>query len=268
VISSIALPLCPVLQRVGKGVGAYRRSFFLDARPVGKLHRLAISNGCRYGAAMSKIPICSIGGIAFAAALLAVILPAQAARSKKHHAEPPPKAAVPVAQSLGKFGSWTAYASQGSAGRVCYLVGQPKKSEPSGFARKAPMGMVTHRPAEKITNVVSFVEGYPLREGSEVALDIDGGKFAMFTKDDGAWARTSELDKTIAGALAKGKQAVVKGVSKKGPETTDVYSLSGFARALAAIDKACGVKREDSALPPPPAPSHHHRSRKHSAHHR
>jgi Invasion associated locus B (IalB) protein len=216
---------------------------------------------------MSKMPIYPLGGLALAAALLAAILPAQAARSKKHHdAAPAPKAAAPVARSLGKFDSWTAYASHDSTGRVCYLVGKPTKSAPAGFARKAPMAMVTHRPTEKITNVVSFVEGYPLKEDSVVALDISGGKYELFTKDDSAWARTSELDKTIAGALAKGKQAVVKGVPRKGSETTDVYALAGFAQALAAIDKACGVKREDSALPPPPAPAHH-RSRKHKARH-
>jgi hypothetical protein len=209
--------------------------------------------------------ICPLNRLALPAALLAAILPAQAASSKKQPAAaaPPPKAAAPAAQSLGKFQSWTAYASQDSTGRVCYVVGQPKKSTPSGFTRKAPMAMVTHRPTEKITNVVSFVEGYPLKEGSEVALDIGGGKFDLFTKDDGAWARTSELDKTIAGALAKGKEAVVKGLPRKGPATTDVYALAGFAQALAAIDKACGVKREDSALPPPPR-----RQQKHGAHHR
>lgn len=215
---------------------------------------------------MSKIPICPVGALALAAALLAAGLPAQAAaRSKKHPAESPPKAAAPAARSLGKFDSWAAYASQDSTGRICYLAGNPKKSEPAGFARKEPMAMVTHRPTEKITNVVSFVEGYALKEGSEVALDIGGIKFALFTKDDSAWARTSELDKTIAGALAKGKQVVVKGVSQKGPATTDVYALSGFAQALAAIDKACGVKREDSALPPPAPPQQHH-SPKHRVH--
>jgi hypothetical protein len=103
--------------------------------------------------------------------------------------------------------------------------------------------MVTHRPAEKVANVVSFVEGYPLKEGSDVSLDIGGAKFDLFTKNDSAWARTAELDKTIVEAMAKGKQAVVKGTSQKGPPTTDTYSLSGFAQALSLIDKACDIKR-------------------------
>jgi hypothetical protein len=103
--------------------------------------------------------------------------------------------------------------------------------------------MVTHRPAEKAANVVSFDSGYPLKEGSDVSLDIGGEKFDLFTKDDSAWARTSELDKTIVETLAKGKQAVVKATPQKGPATTDTYSLAGFAQALAMIDKACEIKR-------------------------
>src|SRR5260370_12734618 len=83
--------------------------------------------------------------------------------------------------------------------------------------------MVTHRPVEKIANVVSFVEGYPLKEGSEVALDIGGSKFALFTKDDSAWARPAELDKSIAATPAEGKQAAAKSVPHHGPEPTAVY---------------------------------------------
>jgi len=182
--------------------------------------------------------------LACAAVALAVLSSAHAAEPKKHQpATAPATPAAPAGQSLGKFDAWTAYISQDKTGKVCYLAGEPQKSEPAGFGRKPPTAMVTHRPVEKIDNVVSFVEGYALKEGSEVALDIGGSKFALFTKDDSAWARTSDLDRTIVAALAKGKQAVVKGVPQKGPPTTDIYPLAGFAKALALIDKACGVKR-------------------------
>jgi invasion associated locus B (IalB) protein len=194
---------------------------------------------------MINIRCCLVGALAVSAAVLAAISPADAAQPKKKHPAPaaPATEAAPAAQSLGKFDAWAAYASQDKTGKVCYLVGQPQKSEPAGLARKSPTAMVTHRPVEKIANVVSFVEGYPLKDGSEVALDVSGSKFQLFTKDDSAWARTSDLDKAIVGALAKGKQAVVKGVPQKGPPTTDIYPLAGFAKALALIDKACGVKR-------------------------
>ncbi|HEV2335575.1 MAG TPA: invasion associated locus B family protein [Stellaceae bacterium] len=187
--------------------------------------------------------------------------PVPAAQSKKHHAAAPAAPAAPAAHPLGSFDGWSAYTSEDKTGKVCYLVGEAQKSEPASATRKPPSAMVTHRPVEKIANVVSFVEGYTLKNGSDVALTVDGTKFELFTKDDSAWARTSDLDRVIVATLAKGRQAVVKGVPQKGPATTDTYSLAGFSKALAAIDKACGVTREETAAPPapPPTPTPHKR---------
>lgn len=146
-------------------------------------------------------------------------------------------------ERLGAAGAWTAYAYTEKSSKVCYLAGEPEKSESAGARRKHPLAMVTHRPGENVANVVSFDKGYPLKEGSEVSLEIGGAKFDLFTKGDSAWARTPELDRSIVEAMTKGKQATVKGTPQKGRATTDTYSLAGFAQALAIIDKACGVKR-------------------------
>ena len=186
--------------------------------------------------------------LAGALALLVVVPPADAARKKKAAppaaAEPaPPKSNTGGAQQLGQSGSWTAYQAQDGTGLVCYVVGQPQKTEPANLARKPPMAMVTHRPGEKIANVVSFVEGYPIKPGSEASIDIGGSKFDLFTKDDSAWARTADLDRMIVTTLGKAKQVVVRATPQKGPATSDTYALAGFAKALALIDKACGVKR-------------------------
>src|SRR5208282_1342224 len=156
---------------------------------------------------------------------------------------PAPASPATASQRLGAAEGWTAYVYKEKSGQVCYLAGEPQKSEPAKAKRKAPAAMVTHRPEEKVANVVNFVQGYPLKDGSDVSLDIGGAKFDLFTKGDSAWARTADLDKTIVETMAKGKQAIVKGTPQKGLPTTDTYSLAGFVQALAMIDKACGIKR-------------------------
>jgi Invasion associated locus B (IalB) protein len=148
-----------------------------------------------------------------------------------------------AARPLGSDGAWSAYLAQNKAGKVCYLVGTPEKSESAGLKRKTVMAMVTHRTEDNVSNVVSFDEGYPLNESNDVIVEVGTEKFPLFAKDDTAWARTSDIDKSIVTALAKEKQAVVKGTPKKGHPTTDIYSLAGFSKALALIDKACDVKR-------------------------
>jgi hypothetical protein len=146
-------------------------------------------------------------------------------------------------QRLGVFGGWSAYTFKAHSGQVCYVLGFPVKREPPSGKRKAAVMMVTHRPQEHVTDVVSLDEGYRFKEGSDASLDIDGTKFDLFTKADTAWSRTADLDKAIVTAMAKGSHAAIEGTPQKGPPISDTYSLAGFGRALALIDKACGITR-------------------------
>jgi hypothetical protein len=179
-------------------------------------------------------------------ALLILLLFLTAAVSAAAQSKKPDNAATSTttpSQRLGAAEAWTAYAFKEKAGKVCYLTGEPQKREPAAAKRKPPLAMVTPRPGENAANVVSFVEGYPLKEGSDVTLEIGSAKFDLFTKGDSAWARTADLDKAIVEAMTKGKQAVVKGAPRNGLPTTDTYPLAGFTQALAMIDKACDIKR-------------------------
>jgi hypothetical protein len=181
------------------------------------------------------VPVLLLAAVSFAG-----YAAAEEARHARRPASPPTESAP---KRLGAVDGWSAYVYKEKSGRVCYLFGEAQKAEPAGIKRKAPTAMVTHRPEEKINNVVSFTEGYPLKKGSNVTLDVGGSKFDLFTRDDSAWASTSDLDKSIVDALTKSKEAVVKGVPENGPSTTDTYSLAGFPKALALIDKECGIKR-------------------------
>lgn len=165
---------------------------------------------------------------------LLVLTPMGAVAAEKPAAQP---------QEIGGGKIWAAYAFTEKGGKVCYLVGHPTKSEPAKLKRGRVDAMVTHRPAEKSVNVVNFDVGYPFKEGSTAELTIDGKKYSMFTAKDAAWDSDAAADRTVTEALAKGREATLKGVTQHGTVTTDVYSLDGFSAALAAIDKACNVKR-------------------------
>jgi hypothetical protein len=186
----------------------------------------------------------SVGALVALAATIAIMLPAAAAphRRTTHVAA--------ATEALGSAGAWTAYVAHDQTGRVCYLAGRPVRSDSAGVSRQPPMAMVTHRPAEHVADVVSFVEGYTLKRDSTVSLAIGDRKFDLFTDGDSAWDATSELDRTVAVALAHGTTAVAKGETEHGRHTTDVYSLAGFSKALDMIDKACGVSPAGNVLPP------------------
>jgi len=200
-----------------------------------------------YGNAMHRTAFFAVLGVVALLALPALSETKPAA--KQPHAKQPAvhaaaaQAAAPQPERLGAAQSWTAYKAPEKNGQICYLVGEPAKSEPANVKRDPVHLLVTHNTADKTTGVVSFIAGYGFKDGSAAELDIGGKKFSLFTKDDTAWARDAATDKAIVEAMVKGKQAVIKGSSTRGTATTDTYALAGFVQVLGEIDKACKIKR-------------------------
>ena len=146
---------------------------------------------------------------------------------------------------LGTFKDWNAFAFDEGGRKVCYVSSQPKKKEPAAAKRGDIYVLVTHRPAEKTLDVVSFIAGYPFKKDADTVVEVAGKTFKLFNEGETAWARDAETDKAVTAALrdAKGKPMLVKGISSRGTKTTDTYSTDGVAQALDAINKACDVKR-------------------------
>jgi hypothetical protein len=144
---------------------------------------------------------------------------------------------------LGTFAGWKSYTLPEAHSEICYALTNPAKADDKVKRSTKPLLMVTHRPGEKIYNVVSLLIGYDLPADGSAAVTVGKAKFDFFTKTETAWSRDSDTDKAVVTAMIKATDLTVKTKPAKGPETTDSYSLAGFTDALAAIDKACKVKR-------------------------
>lgn len=140
---------------------------------------------------------------------------------------------------LISVGNWEAYAYTESGAKVCYAAARADKAHDRDRAGTAIA--VTHRP--KSPGEVSLIASYGFKKDSDAEIQIGGMKHTFFTKGSSAWAKDGQADKSIIAAMAKGKDVLVKAQPAKGAAITDTISLKGFADALAAIDKACGVKR-------------------------
>jgi hypothetical protein len=140
---------------------------------------------------------------------------------------------------LGQFGDWAAYTYKTSAGKVCYVVATPQGSEPKSAKRDPIFFLITHRPQQNVRNEVSTIIGYPFKKDATVQLTVDDQDYELFTNGDGAWADTAAKDKEIVGALRKGQKLTVKGMSWRGTETLDTYSLKGVKSAIDKIDESC-----------------------------
>jgi hypothetical protein len=175
--------------------------------------------------------------------------PAPAAKpvpSKPEVAKPETKPSAAVAGSaeptlIGQYGTWGAYTATPNGKKVCFALAKPSssKTNPPNRPRDPAYAFVSTRPAEKVNNEVSIMIGYALKPGSDSTLEVGGASFAMYTQGDGLWIKNAAEEERMVEAMRKSADAVVKGVSAKGTETTDTFSLKGLAQALDRVAQDC-----------------------------
>lgn len=155
----------------------------------------------------------------------------------------PPTAAAGGAEPtlIGQFGTWGAYSATPNGKKVCFALAKPSssKTNPPNRPRDPAYAFVSTRPAEKVNNEVSVMIGYALKPGSESSVEVGGAAFAMYTQGDGLWIKNAAEEERMVEAMRKSADLVVKGVSAKGTETTDTFSLKGLAQALDRISQDC-----------------------------
>lgn len=139
----------------------------------------------------------------------------------------------------GENGEWKAYTFKKGAATVCYMASAPKKSAGDYSKRDPAFVLVTNDPTSGGRGEVSFVAGYPYKDDSTVSVAIGAKTFDLFTADDKAWTQGPEDDRDLVDAMINGADMIVKGVSSRGTETTDTYSLIGFTATKKIIDKTC-----------------------------
>jgi hypothetical protein len=170
--------------------------------------------------------------------------PPKAAKSAaKPDAAKPPAAMTGGAEPtlIGQFGTWGAYSAAPNGKKVCFALAKPSssKTNPPNRPRDPAYAFVSTRPAEKVANEVSVMIGYTLKQGSESSLEVGGASYSMYTQGDGLWIKNAAEEERMVEAMRKSADATVKGVSAKGTETTDTFSLKGLSQALDKIAQDC-----------------------------
>ena len=166
---------------------------------------------------------------------------AKPAAAAKPEAKPAAVAGSAEPTLIGQFGTWGAYTATPNGKKVCFALAKPSssKTNPPNRPRDPAYAFVSTRPAEKVVNEVSIMIGYTLKPGSESALEVGGGSYAMYTQGDGLWIKNAAEEERMVDAMRKAGDVVVKGVSAKGTETTDTFSLKGLSQALDRLAQDC-----------------------------
>jgi hypothetical protein len=167
------------------------------------------------------------------------------APAAKPAAKPDPAAAAAAGGAeptlIGQFGTWGAYSATPNGKKVCFALAKPSssKTNPPNRPRDPAYAFVSTRPAEKVTNEVSIMIGYALKPGSESSLEVGGASYAMYTQGDGLWIKNAAEEERMVDAMRKSADVTVKGVSAKGTETVDTFSLKGLSQALDKLAQDC-----------------------------
>jgi hypothetical protein len=165
--------------------------------------------------------------------------------SKSTTAKPPAAAAAAAGGAeptlIGQFGTWGAYTAMPNGKKVCFALAKPSSSRtnPPNRPRDPAYAFISTRPAEKVTNEVSIMIGYALKPGSESTLEVGGASYAMYTQGDGLWIKNAAEEERMVEAMRKAADVVVKGVSAKGTETSDTFSMKGLSQALDKLAQDC-----------------------------
>jgi hypothetical protein len=189
--------------------------------------------------------------------------PASSAPAKKPAPKPKPAAASPAAAKpattsattpatppaiggvkptlLGQYADWGAYTASPAGKKTCFAIAKPASSvtNPPNKPRNPIYMFISTRPAEKVTNEVSIIVGYPFKPGTEASVEVGSTAYALYTQQDGAWIKNATEEAQMVDAMRQGQTAALKGTSAKGTQSTDTFSLKGLSQALDRTAQDC-----------------------------
>ncbi|WP_234455321.1 invasion associated locus B family protein [Thermohalobaculum xanthum] len=140
---------------------------------------------------------------------------------------------------------WSIFEAAGEKAKVCWIVSQPLKTVALRGGQQVEVRrgdiflMVAVRPADGVSNEVSYIAGYPFRPGSNVEAKVGSNTLTMFTDGENAWFKSGDEDTRAINVFKAGSQVELRGTSSRGTTTVDTFSLLGFTAALEAAQERC-----------------------------
>ncbi|MCC6984200.1 MAG: hypothetical protein IT535_13095 [Bauldia sp.] len=140
---------------------------------------------------------------------------------------------------VGTFRDWSTYTYTGASGKVCFASTQPRETLPTNVNRDPVFFFITTTPGTQVREEPSIRIGYPFRPDSRVNLTIGDQTFVLMTQGEDAWVENQALEAALITAMRAGQSMVVRGISQRGTNTTDTYSLLGVTAALNSVATEC-----------------------------
>ncbi len=150
-----------------------------------------------------------------------------------------PSAYAQTAKLLKTFDDWQVFIHEAKDEKVCFAASAPKEMAPKGVNRGSVFLYLTTWAKDGVRNEFSVKVGYTLKPESTPVVAVGSDQFQLYPKDDKAFMRDPAEERKLIETMRKGSDLSVKGVSSRGTETTDKYSLKGLGAALSHVETSC-----------------------------
>lgn len=147
------------------------------------------------------------------------------------------QAASPTPTKLSQHEYWGAYVYKADNKAVCYILSTPTKQEPENVKHGDNFFLVSKRGSGKLAFEPQFMAGYDLKPESQVKVTVGAKSFSLFTKGNSAWIEGERQEVELLAAMRGGSAMEVSAVSKRGTDTSYIYSLKGISAAIKAVQK-------------------------------
>lgn len=139
----------------------------------------------------------------------------------------------------GTFGAWSLYKSESKTHKICFVAAAPEDKKPAKANRATVLFYISAWPKDGVRSEVSVKLGYQIKAKSPVKVAIGEQSFELFGKDERAFVADATDELKLIEQLKKGSKMTVDGISERGTETSDTYSLAGISQALQQMAGEC-----------------------------
>jgi invasion protein IalB len=170
---------------------------------------------------------------------LGCVAPAAAQKKKQEPKAEPAAAGGAQTLLIGTFGDWKALMSGKDKSKVCYALSQPKDRQPAKLQRDPGFLFVSNRSADGTKGEFAVKLGFAGAPNKDGTLSIGSGSFALVANGESAFLKNPAQEGQVVDLMKRAATISIKVASARGNETTDKYSMNGFAKALEAAAKEC-----------------------------
>ena len=121
----------------------------------------------------------------------------------------------------------------------CFIGSLPIKSDIPEGKKRGKTYVLVYRINKSPDAIVQIEAGYPYNQNKIVEVKIDKSLYKFSSEEDTPETAWTDKDKKVIGAMKKGIELTIIGISSRGTKTVDTYTLNGFTAAYSKLINDC-----------------------------